>query len=176
MKRYAAIFLCIPLMLSLFACGNEGAPTCLEILETMTSCEVGLPAGETFFLQAEEGEEGYLSASLLSALYGNGALPEVSRDWVDAAIFLPAKQVACELAVILCSSRSAAEDTAELFCSRLSVLRSGKDDTQSRENLEGALAVQIGNYALMILSSDAPTALKRAQRLIGQDIRADLYE
>ncbi len=166
MKKTAGLFLSVFLLISLLSsCSNEKkAPCCLTVLEAMTLAEVGLPAGRIYSLDSED--DGYLSDSLIKALYGNGSLPAIAQSWIDCAVFISTLGHPCELAVVYCTDRNAAEDTARLFGSRLNSLRALKSDEQYGNMLDLAQISIRGNFVLMIISSDPDNALKIAKKLI----------
>jgi len=168
MKRYAAIFLILLLLLtSLPSCTQKEALSCRQLLQDMTYAEIGLPAGKYYSLSAAEGESEYLSGSLLIALYGNGELPRVTEGWIDCALYLPYSSHPCEFAVVYCRDRDCAEDTARLLSTHLGVLKNAKTSPEYSEMLENAKVSIIGNYALLIISSDsnaAVSAFKKALR------------
>ena len=130
----------------------------------MTLAEVGLPAGRIYSLASED--DGYLSDSLIKALYGNGSLPAIAQSWIDCAVFISTLGHPCELAVVYCTDRNAAEDTARLFGSRLNSLRALESDEQYGNMLDLAQISICGNFVLMIISSDPDNALKIAKKLI----------
>lgn len=167
MKKTAALFLTAFLLISLLcSCADEKkAPSCLSVLEAMTCAEVGLPAGRIYSLSSTD-NDGYLSESLIKALYGNGSLPAVSESWIDCAVFVSTLGHPCELAVVYCTDRNAAEDTARLFGSRLNSIRALKSDEQYGNMLDSAQISICGNFVLMIISSDPNNTLKIAKKLI----------
>ena len=169
MKRPAALF-CIIILLfsSLFSCStaqNIHAP-CRDIVAAMTEAEIGLPAGRYYSMSAPEGEDEYLSPSLIASLLGSGSIPSVTADWLDCALFLSLKDSPCEFAVILCSNRDAAEDTAALFHSRLVAIKITKTAPEYSQMIENASVTITGNYAILIISTDPSSALKAAKKAI----------
>ena len=169
MKRPAALFLVIVLLISsLFSCSNFGSQyaPCREIVAAMTAAEIGLSAGKYYSLSAPEGDEEYLSKSLIASLFGNGSLPKVTDDWLDCALFLSLKDSPCEFAAILCSNRDAAEDTAALFHSRLAAIKVIKTTPEYSAMIESASITITGNYAIFIISTDPTTTLKAANKAI----------
>ena len=169
MRRSAALFLVIVLLISsLFSCSNFGSAhaRCRKVVAAMTAAEIGLPAGKYYSLSALEGEEEYLPKSLMASLFGKGSLPEVATDWLDCAVFLSIKDSPCEFAVILCSNRDAAEDTAALFYSRLVAIKVIKTTPEYSAMIENASITITGNYAIFIISTDPATALKVANTAI----------
>ena len=169
MKRRTAAFLSVIIILVLIlpSCGTQSDNTpCREIVSAMTAAEIGLPAGKYYSLAAPEGDAEYLSASLVSSLFGNGSYLAVAEDWLDCALYLSLGNHPCEFAVILCRSRDAAEDTARLLCSRLSAIRITKTDPQYAEILENASVSIRGNYAILIISTDTKNALSAAKKAI----------
>ena len=132
----------------------------------MTGAEIGLPAGKYYSLSAPEGDGEYLSDSLISSLFGNGSYPTVADDWLDGGLYLSLGKHPCEFAVIFCRNRDTAEDTARILSSRLSAIRITKTDPQYSKMLENASVTVIGNYAILIISTDTKTALSVAKKAI----------
>lgn len=166
MKKTAALLLSLLLTLSLLcSCGQkEENSSCLSVLEAMTGAEIGLPAGKVYSLS--ENKENHLSESLISSLYGNGALPAIAKEWLDCALFVSTLAHPCEFAVVYCADRNTAEDTAKLFAARLNSLKSLKPDDNYGNMLDSARIAICGNFVLMIVSSDSENALKIAKKLI----------
>ena len=133
----------------------------------MMENEVGLPAGKIYLMHANEGDENYLSNYLICALYGDGEDPVMADGWLDLAIFLPSSAHPCEFAVILCDSEDTATDTARLLCRRLDAIRTAKGAGEYAKLTENATVTVIGNYALLIISSDTENAIKSASKIIG---------
>ena len=163
----AAISLCLALsfILSLCSClySDEMIP-CVDIVNALTELEIGLPAGKVYSLS--ENKENHLTESLISSLYGNGALPAIAREWLDCALFVSTLPHPCEFAVVYCADRNAAEDTARLFAARLNSLKSLKPDDNYGNMLDNARIAICGNFVLMIVSSDSENALKIAKKII----------
>lgn len=162
MKRTAAIFFAILILtFSLVSC-SRGSETrsCRQILGAMVEGEISLPAGRFYSATAERGDEEYLSESLISSLFGGGSYPKVANGWLDAALYLSFGTHPCEFAIILCRDRDVAHDTADLLLSRLSAIKLVKIDPQYESLLENASVTLVGNYALLIISSDTKNALK----------------
>ena len=161
-------FLIFVLLFSLMlpSCAEKNLVSCREILEELKDAEIGLPAGKTYDLKADAGEDEYLPEKLLSALFGEGATPPMRCGWLDIALFLPTSAHPCEFAVILCNSDDTATDTARLLCRRLDSIRTLKQNGEYSEILEGARVTVIRNYVLLIISSDAENAVKTAARKV----------
>lgn len=168
--RKISFFIVISILLcSLNSCAlreKEYIP-CLDILTAMIEGEIGLPAGKHYSYEYDEGEEGYISDSLCAALFGNGSYPEEAEGWLDMAFFIPTASHPCEFTVIYCNSPDSCEDTASLLCRRLGILRSAWEDDPLKKYVDNAAVCIIGNYVLLIVSSDTPTAQKIASEAIG---------
>ena len=126
----------------------------------MTDAEISLPAGKIYWSGVEEGEDGYLSASLLNALLGSNMTDSLSESWLDIALFLSLGESPSEFAVILCRDRDSAIDTAKLLNLRLSSVKATKKSPEYKEMTENAKVTVVGNYALLIISTDSEAALK----------------
>ena len=162
MKRPAALFLAILILtFSLVSCSaKREARSCRQILGAMVEGEIGLPAGRFYSQSAPKGDEEYLSDSLISSLFGGGSYPTVADGWIDVALFLSLGTHPCEFVVILCRDRDVTHDTADLLHSRLTAIKLVKNDPQYESMLQNATVTLVGNYALLIISSDSKNALK----------------
>ena len=169
MKRTAALFIAIILIFSsLTSCSSSYEKTpCIDVVYAMAKAEKGLPAGKYYSLSAPEGSKEYLSDSLISSLFGNGAYPRIAEGWIDAALFLSLTSHPCEFAVILCRDRDTAEDTARLLTSRIDAIKITKTDPNYKDMTDGATATVRGNYAILIISSDRGDAIRAAKKSIG---------
>ncbi len=157
MTKYLAIFLIILLLIPLYGCADRAAPSCRDILQSLTDCEIGLPAGRVYSLTAVEGEEEYISPTLLAALFSAPA--QTVKGWIDGAFFLPSHADPCEFAVILCDSPATVSDTARLLSARLTAIRKLKNTDEHRAILEEAKVLVKGNYVFLIISRDTENAL-----------------
>ena len=168
MKRLcAAILTAIVILSTLASCADKQKPSCRELVMILTDSEIFLPAGKIYSLSATEGDDGYVSNSLLCALYGNGEIPPLREYWIDGAMFLSSNAHPCEFAVFLCSSHDAATDTARLFCRRLDSIRITKGVAQYGEMIESASVTVRGNYVIFVISSDTASALKAVNSALG---------
>ena len=170
-QRISALFMLISIIFSLPSCGRaELSPR--EIVDTLAENEPSLPSGQTYFFEAREGSEQFLSPELLSATYG------ISADFdglISAAIRLSYFGLPCEFAVFYCKSRSCAEDIA-LFCRKridsliqnasASSAFSGIPTAEYLERLSTASVTVSGRFAVLIISRDLEAAKKLLYRLI----------
>ena len=166
MKKIAFILI-ILLIFTLPSCTKQERPTCREILGSLVTVEIGLPAGRIYSMTAPEGNSEYLSEHLVNVLYGDGERPVMADGWLDLALFLPTSSHPCEFAVILCDTPDTATDTARLLCRRLDTIRTVKGEGEFSSMIENATVAVIGNFALLIISSDTETAIKSASKIIG---------
>ena len=158
--------MCIILLL-LPSCAQKEPIPCREILDKLTDAEIGLPAGQIYDLVAPEGEEEYLEERLINSLFGEGASPPMRSGWLDLALFLPTSSHPCEFAIFLCDTPDTATDTARLLCRRLDIVKTSKKGDTNALILDSATVTIIGNYVLLIISSDTQNAIKIAANLIG---------
>jgi hypothetical protein len=103
-------------------------------------------------------------------------MPELSKDWLDLAFFLPLGESPGEFDVILCRSVDVAEDTAKLLNLRLSAIKSAKSTEKYSEMIKNAKVTVIGNYALLIISGDTKTALKIFSKTCDSATFFDFYD
>ena len=165
--RILAVFLTLLLIFSLPSCKREDFPSCRDILSAMLENEIGLPAGRVYYLHSAKGDDSFLSDHLINALYGEGERPVMADGWLDLAIFLSLGDHPCEMAVFLCDGEDTAKDTARMLCRRLDVIRTAKSEGEYARLTENATVTVIGNYALLIISSDTENAIKSASKIIG---------
>ena len=163
--KAVATVLCL-LLVSTFICSCDKHPTpaTLEIVMKLCENEIGLPAGNIYSTVTSKGEDGHMSSSLLSAIFG-GSLPEVSADWIECSVFLPLANHPCEFTVIHCSSQDAAEDTARLLSHRLLSIKNTKEEWE--DMLGNAKVIVYKNHACLLISSDTAAAEKLVKTMLG---------
>lgn len=165
--KLTTVILIFSIAISMMSCmKNTKKVPCDTLIDALVSNEIGLPAGKIYSCQADEGDPEYISESLLCSLYGNGSLPRVCDGWIEYTLFLPTSYHPCEFAVILCDSHDTANDTAKLFCRRLTALKNAKSDQQFATYFENARIVINKNYVFFIISSDTPAAVKLLSSVI----------
>ena len=166
MKKYAAIFLSLLLVfLSLPSCQKQEYTDCRQLLDILTEAEISLPSGKYYSLSAKEGDDEFLSDSLISALYGSNALSKISEGWIDCSLYISFLEDPREFAIIYCKNKDYANDTARLLCARLSGIKAATDTKYSKMIEEACVSV-VGNYAILIISSDSATGFKALKRSI----------
>ena len=94
------------------------------------------------------------------ALLGSGSAVTLKEHWLDLALFLPFGEHPAEFAIILCRDRDTAIDTAKILNSRLAAIKVTKTAEQYKSMIDNAKVTIIGNYALLIISSDPDTAMR----------------
>ena len=165
MKRIILI-LTLLLLFSLPSCAAREMPTCRDILGEIMQSEIGLPAGKVYSMHAPDGDGEQLPDKLIARIFGEGTTPAVASGWLDLALFLPTSAHPCEFAVILCDSEDTATDTARMLCRRLDSIRTAKSEGEYARLAENATVTVIGNYAMLIISSDTPNAMRTAAKII----------
>ena len=166
-KKILMFFLALILLFaSLPSCAEREPVTCRKVLNSMISSEIGIPAGMIYDLSAAEGDDAYLEERVINSLFGDGATPPMRNDWLDLALFLPTSSHPCEFAVFLCNSPDTATDTARMLCRRLDIVKSAKNKNEYSEMLESASVTIMGNYVLLIISSDSALSLRAAREII----------
>ena len=161
MTRKAALFFAlILLILSIPSCADSPRPSCRSILAAITEAESELPAGRFYSAHAKEGEEEYLSPTLLSAWLGSSS---ASAGWLDCALYLSLREQPYELAVVLCQSGDVAEDTAKLFSARWHTVRALEVEVGEGAATVTASVTRFGNYVIFILAEDPNSLLSIAK-------------
>ena len=165
-KRFFIIILVISIILLASCKKNEPQPlNCANIVSFICQNEVDLPAGKIYSYSAREGEEGYIDADLLAAVFGDGKILNIFALWDDIALFLPSSDHPCEFIVIHCASFTDTTDTALLLSSRLSSLKDSKSETHPEYFSDSEVYI-IKNYVIMIISSDFGNAFDIARQAI----------
>ena len=166
MKKIILVLILL-LLFPLPSCAERESPSCREILGEIMASEIGLPAGKVYSMLAPDGHVEQLPDKLIARIFGEGTTPAVASGWLDLALFLSTSSHPCEFAVILCDSEDTATDTARLLCRRLDAIRTTKSEGEYAQLTENATVTVIGNYALLIISSDTENAIKSASKIIG---------
>ena len=161
--KAALFFALILLILSIPSCADSPRPSCRSILAAMTEAEAELPAGRFYSAHAKEGEDEYLSPTLLSAWLGSSS---ASMGWLDCALYLSLREQPYELAVVLCQSSDVAEDTAKLFSARWHTVRALEVAQGESPLTVRASVTRIGNYVIFILAEDPNSLLSVAKDAI----------
>ncbi len=165
MKRnFLILILCISILCACVCSCSQQPPSAEGILSHLLQTEIDLPSGQVYLSGSPEGEESYVSDSLLCALYGGGSMPKEYDDWVEFAIFLSSSHP-CEFAVFMCDSPQSALDTSKTLCSRLTSLKNFWSDSQYSSYTDNAEVIISGNICVLIVSSDT-TAAKRLLKSI----------
>ena len=138
-----------------------------DVILGLCDAEAGLPSGNIYSTDAEQGSPDFLRPELLAVTYG---IP-LDFDGVEsAAIWLSGVKHPTEFAVFLCKDANAAEDVS-LFCNQrlrdlqtnahLSAPLCEMSEEKYKEYVSSALVTISGRYVALIISSD-PRAARRA--------------
>lgn len=165
-RKILIVIICITLLCAgcLSSCSRQ-SPSAKNILSRLLETEIDLPSGQVYLSTSSEGNESYVSDSLLCALYGGGSMPNEYDDWLDFAIFLSSSHP-CEFAVFLCDSPQSALDTSKTLCTRLTTLKNFWSGSEYSSYTENAEVVILENFCILIISSDTTAAKKTLKALI----------
>lgn len=164
-KRAILLLLIIILPLSAISCSNPPEmPRTNLIISTLCDTEISLPAGKIYSSDLNPTDKNHLSDRLISAYLGEPDIEKYKKDWVSYSIFVPSGSHPCEFAAIYCSTPEALIDTSRLLTSRIdSVKRQYGNEFQGYT--DNAKVINIGNFAILIISSDTATALKAVRKV-----------
>ena len=138
--------------LLLISCAREyEAQSACEILFDVMKRTDGLPYGIIYRSDASEGEESYMSSSLLLTLYGEDASSLVSRT-DEFAVYLSSFEKPYEIAVFKCFSVSDAYEIAAMCLSRAERLRVLLHSTDWRALADSARVEQSGRVVVMTVT------------------------
>lgn len=163
--RLRMLALLLTLTLSVVAVGcARSAPDAGALLSAMLEETRPLPSGACYRLLAAQGEEGYASAELLAALFGEGSTP-VALDAVEDGAFYLSFTQPYEIGVFLCKSAGRTREVAEMCLHRLSRLRSYYS-AHGDESAEGCVRV-FGRWVILCFSHDPDAILQAFRRARG---------
>ena len=165
-KRFFIIFL-VTSIVFISSCKNQAlkSPICHDVVAAICDGEISLPAGKIYYMGAAEGEDGYISENMLSAVFGGGKTLEIFKLWDDIALFLPSSDHPCEIIAIHCTSVRDTSDTALLLSSRISDVSNSKA-SKHPEYFDSCGVYVIKNYVFMIISSDTENAVSIAKQTL----------
>ena len=150
-----------------------------QIVTAMCAAESALPVGTIRSRGAyPSNATSHLSDALLSALYGvdclslfgtvehaDGTLSSPLVD--DAAVFLASAQHPCELAVFRCTDGAGALVAAKQCNQRLDAIRQAWRGTDEEVYTGRGCVEIVGNYVLLVVSSDPEAVIEVAKTAIG---------
>ena len=155
------------LLIVLPSCGARRDVPAGAVLSAILMREEHCPSGTVYSASAGEGEKGYFSESLCTALYGDEAPPVEWSLIADYAIFLTAAEHPTELAVFRCRSVADAEEVARLCSRRLTLLRQYWRGSEYESYPLGGRVVILGSYVVMAVCSDSLRAVGEARNALG---------
>ena len=170
MRWPCGILAVLLVLISGTACGRAEPPRAAaevlsSLLAAMQKTAQVIPEGKVYDRSRSEDEAGYLSDTLVAALYGR-AMADLMRPTAesggaapvsDAAMFLSMTEHPCELAVFRCSDARAAATAAKLCRARLEVIRNARADTEWAAVTERAVVTVEGSYVYLIVAEDPPS-------------------
>lgn len=164
MRRYgrvAGVLVALFLCLNLASCRPRDFAPRLWLEALCTSLD-GLPAGELYDSNAEEGENGYLEPSLIRLMYGDGAQEDLAG--CRYAVYQSSFADPTELAVFWAPNRSAARQVAMLCLRRIEEIHiAWKGSDFESWGKEATVLVQ-GRYVAMGILEDASAFRREAEK------------
>ena len=135
-----------------------------EIILRLCEAEAGLPSGQIYSTDADEGSPHHLRPELLTVTYG---IP-IDFDGIESgAVWLSGVRHPVEFAVFLCKNANSAEDISVFFNQRIKNLQKNAylsaplcdmSVENYKEYLSGASVTVSGRYVALIISSDPHNA------------------
>ncbi len=173
-RRIIIYFLAILLTFGFSSCASGEPKSAERVLMEMIRAEKNLPAGKIYTHKSSMGAPDYISESLLAALYGDGALPEVLGRVEDMALRLSSGLCCFELAVFLCPTVRDAREIADLCLGRIDSMEHFVNANYEKlgispscaENIKNAKVTVVGRYAIMAVSLNAEECIKGAKNVI----------
>ena len=160
-RRLLLALLCVCLACSLCACGER-----IDAKEALCAllASSALPRGVLYYSSAAEGEAGYASESLLSALYGEAALSHEFQRLESFAIYSSGRMELCEVAVFCCYAASDADLLAKMCHARVSRLE--KHLAVFGGEVPPMRVWVRGRWVFMAVSADAEVLMKQSGKAI----------
>ncbi len=124
-----------------------------------------LPQGRVYLSGAEEGEDSFLSPSLIRSLYGEEGEENLART-EEYAIYLSSFAAPYEIAVFQCYSSQDADRIVALCLSRSDEIRVGLRETTYEKLSDCVRIVSKGRYVVMMITEESETLQQKALRLI----------
>ena len=168
MKRATVALLCVLLAacVCLASCGKTpiGAR---ELLEEMMAVGGELPDGVLYDSAAEEGSDGYCSASLRQYLYGEAA-EETFALVEEYAVYVSSFILPIEMAVFRCYSATDAHRVEAMCLNRGETLRIALRGTELEALSDSVRVLCRGRYVVMILAENAEAVEDTALKFMGK--------
>lgn len=171
----AVVMLAVTVAVAMTGCGHPGPPpSAASVLEAvLEKGGEGWPKGQIHTLEAEEGTPAHLTASLVSALYGEAARgwftsPEAGGSWpvTDAALFLSTVMHPGEAAVFRCADSDGASSVAKVCRARLEDVKNHWRDSQYAPWTAGGEVVMVGTYVIMVIAVDPAPMVAAARQTV----------
>ncbi len=163
--KKAAHFLCAVciVLLCLSSCSSHTrSKSAREILTgLMEECDFIIPDGCIYEYGAEEGSEGFLSPSLISALYGEEAPDEALAYTDDYAIYLSGFAEPYEIAVFHCRAESDTDKLYAICSERIDQLKVLLLQTSYAGFADTAQICIHGKYVIMISVGEQSRSISR---------------
>ena len=161
-RLFAGILSVLLCLLSITGCSTE-APDPTLMMKTFCERYRTLPAGNVYFLGVEAYEEGYISPTLINALYKSGEKEPPVSSQTAGALFLGADLFTPEEAgIFLCRTGDEAEAVAAMCLARLSRLR---QSFPAADTLKGASVHRHGHTVFYTVLPDNDLAIKMIREL-----------
>lgn len=167
-KRPIALIFLLMLTISLLAilCACTHSVDVSSVLEAALDSQTGIPDGKIYLTSLPEDDPLYLDSGLAGVLWGNGAAHPAYELTASAAVFLPARSLPFEIAVLECLSTDSASDVALMCCDRADIL------AQTYPESTGAVSV-CGRYVIFTLCPSPEAAQKAARQAITHPQNSD---
>ena len=163
MKLFSFV-LSIILCLSLVSCTSKKRNTG-EILQELMTAARELPQGEIYVKNAAEGEDGYLSAAMADALYGEAASEYLALT-EEYSIYLSSFAKPYEIAVFKCYSSTDAQKIERMCRERANIVSVALRRTEFHSLHENIRIIREGD-TVVFLMTDRPDKTERlAKKLI----------
>lgn len=159
-RFFAVLFLC----LCFSSCGTEKRETGEILGALMDECSE-LPRGVIYTPHASEGEEGYMSAALAEALWGEDA-HECFALLSDYSVYLSSFATPYEIGVFRCYSSTDAIRIEQLCRARADIVSVAVRQTEYHALCSNIRIVREGDTVIFMMTDRPDRVERRAKRLI----------
>ena len=162
--RIFSVFLSFLLCLTLTCCGRQRADAYGILTDIMAELD-DLPAGVIYTPRAQEGEAGYLSATLSEALWGEDA-EEGFAMLSDFAVYMSSFAAPYEIGVFCCYSSTDARRIEELCRARADIVSVALRQTEFYGLCQNVRIMREGRVVVFSMTSDPERTARLVRRLM----------
>lgn len=132
----------------------------------MCQIQKELPCGQLYTSSAPEGEDGYISETLIAAFLGDGTTPPWQANEILSCAFYLSYTSPMTLGAFRCQTHRAAEDLALLCQERIRLYATYWTDNTSEDCIGGAKVTVHGRDVLLAICPDGRATVRRGADML----------